>query len=155
MQITRKSFCCQIRNSAPFFVTPWPTSWTLVDVLSARCSQAMSNSQILDIWDFPWALLTQPCHPHRVPNEGLALQLPISLCEWATLTLKSFKICQKHAHIKKVLKKILCGRTFFRPTTQLWGGRRAERLSFFSGCQKVCHESFALLLGALGCPEML
>ncbi len=43
-----------------FFVTPWPTSWILVDVLDvlrlrARCLQAMLNFQILDIFDFPRA----------------------------------------------------------------------------------------------------
>ncbi len=33
VQITRKLVCQQIcQNSAPLFVPPWPTSWTLVDV---------------------------------------------------------------------------------------------------------------------------
>ncbi len=92
MQITRKSVCRQIPNSAPFFVAPWPTSRTLVDVLDvlrlcARCSQAMSNLQIVDIFDFPRA---PPTHSIWVPK-GLALQIPISPRWWATPTIKSFK----------------------------------------------------------------
>ena len=106
VQITRTSICRQIRNSAPFFVTPWPTSRTLEDLLDvlrlhARCSQAMSNLQILETFDFPRAL---PTHLIRVPKEGLALRLPILLRGWATPTLKSFKLCLKHAHIRKLWK---------------------------------------------------
>ncbi len=61
-----------------FFVTLWPTSWTLENVLDvlrlrARCSQAMFDFQILDIFHFPRA---PPTHLIRVPKEGLAL-LPI------------------------------------------------------------------------------
>ena len=57
VQITQKSVSCQVRNSTPFLFTPWPTSRTLVDVLDvlclrARCLQAMSNLQILDIFNF-------------------------------------------------------------------------------------------------------
>ncbi len=68
VQITWKAVCRQIRNSAPFFVTPWPTSRTLVDVLDvlrirARCSQAMSNLQILDIFEFPRAPPTRHDRP--------------------------------------------------------------------------------------------
>ncbi len=119
VQITRKAVCRQIRNSVPFFVTPWPTSRTLVDLLDvfrlrARCSQAMLNFQILDIFNFPRA---PPTHLIKVPKEGLALHLPISPRGWATPTLKSFKLCQKHAHIKKVLNKIVW-LTIFCPTTQ-------------------------------------
>ncbi len=99
--ISSKVCLRQIQNSAPFFVTPWPTSRTLVDVLDvlclrARCSQAMYNLQILDIFLFPAgpAHSTRlPTHLIRVPKEGLALQLPISSCGWATPTLKSIKLC--------------------------------------------------------------
>ena len=90
VQITRRSVCRQIQNLAPIFVTPWPTSWTLVDVLDvlrlrARCSQAMSNLQILDIFPL-WASTTLLTHLIRVPEEGLTLQLPISSHGWATTT---------------------------------------------------------------------
>ncbi len=95
---------------------------TLVDVLDvlrlrARCSQAMSNFQILEFPAGPAHSTRLPTHLIWVPKEGLALHLPISLRGWATPTLKSFKLCQKHGHIKKVLKNIVWP-TIFCPTTQ-------------------------------------
>ncbi len=115
-----------------FFVTSWPTSRTMVDVLDvlrlrARRSQATLNFQILGIFDFPRA---PPTHLIRVPKEGLALHLPISPHGWATPTLKSFKLCQKHAHIKKVLKTLWP--TFFLPDHTVLLGRRAVPRPLFS-----------------------
>ena len=89
VQITQKFVCRQIQNLA-FFVFPWPTSWTLVDVLDVLCrySKATSNLQILDIFYFP----RNPLLPtQRVPKEGLALRLSLLQCG-----LKSFKLYQKH-----------------------------------------------------------
>ncbi len=68
MQITRKSVCRKIRNLAPFFVTPSRTP--LVDMLDvlrlrARCSQAMSNLQILDIFGPRHALNKGTCTKRR------------------------------------------------------------------------------------------
>ena len=74
--------------------------------------------------------------------------IPISLCGWATPTLKSFKVCQKQAHIKKVLKKCTWTNILRLNHTVLEVGQSAERRSILS----VCSESFALLLGALECP---
>ena len=132
------SVCCQIRNLTPFFVTPSPTSRTLVDVLDvlrlrARCLQAISNLQILDIFLIPVApthYTRPPMHLIRVPKEGLAVKLPISQRGWATPTLKYFKLCQKHAHIKK-FSKTVAWVAIFCPTTQFCGGRHAESRPLF------------------------
>ncbi len=83
-------------------------------------------------------------HLIRVPKKGLALQLPISLCWWATHTLKSLK----HPHQKQ-----LHGRQFLLDHIVLVGQRGTKKRPLFSDCRRVCPESFALLRSAIGCPE--
>ncbi len=114
------------------FFTPWPTSRTLVDLLDvlrlrARCSQQCPNCKF---WNFVIS-----CGPHPldliVPKKRLALHLFLSLRRWATFAWA----------------------TIFSPDHTILGGA-GRSLATFLEHPGVCPESFALLLSALGCPEM-
>ena len=92
MKITRKSVC----KTHLFFCHS--LAYILI-CLRTRCLQAIPN----------WLIFCGPRPlepPMRVPNEWLALQLPISLCGWVAPTIKSLKQCRKHIHIKNVLKNV-------------------------------------------------
>ncbi len=82
--------------------------------------------QILDIKnfvDFPRA----PAHALNKGTKGLVLQLPISLCGWAT----SPKLYQKHAHIIKALWKNCLLDNFWRDHTYSFGGSAGRKAAIF------------------------
>ncbi len=112
VQITQRSVC---RNLALFchFLAYLSDPGYVLDA----CKQCPTCK----FWDFlippagPAHSTRLPTHLIRVPEEGLELRLPILPRGWATPTLKSFKLCQKHAHIKKVLEKLRWWQFFAQP----------------------------------------
>ncbi len=115
-----------------FFVTPWPTSWTLVDALDvlrlrARCSQAMFNFQILDIFDFPLA------PPTRLSAHAL---IRVSKKDWRFiyLFLRMLKILQTTPKIRPHQESFEknCMADNVLPDHTVLSGRRAVRRPLFS-----------------------
>ncbi len=138
MQITRKAVCRQIRNSAPFIVTPWPTSRTLVDVLDvlrlrARCSQAMFNFQILDIFDFRGPRpLDMTAHALNKGNKRRTGASSTYLSAWVGHThLKILQTMPKTRPHQESFENNCIGDNFLPDHTVL-SGRRAVRRPLLS-----------------------
>ncbi len=152
MQITRKSVCRYIRNSAPFCHSlaylsdpgrharclPSTMCWMLAS------NVLMSN---LDIFLFPTgpAHLTRPPTYliSRVPREGLALQLPYFVVWVGHTHLKIFQTMQKHSHIKKLKK--FAWVTIFCLTTHFWGVGGPKADQFFRNIPECVVHYFSVL----------
>ena len=92
-------------------------------------------------------------HLIRIPKEGLALQLPVSPHGKGHIYLKILQTITKTWPHQEILEKMCVGDNFL-PNHTVLGCQRAESWPSFSECPRVCPESYALLLSALGCPGM-